>query len=341
MFGGKFGGGGPPHSRTAIQAQLHKRLSLNLLIQGAAAHTYVSAHHLVRDELEQLQPGLVRQYDRLAANLHLTQWLGDLFLFLGRPKRFWKRIGRPDHPFHGHAFLTRHGSALARASFRDIRRRARKLNSSGVPGVHSAELLWMLGRMLTRERRHTAELEALCVKATAQIWGIDPARLSGSLTQDVEFGNLHEPKTRSGRMLRSAAAGYGGVVRTAKGFQVVAKAWTWPLLAHELTKGTAELVCLHGLNRLDDLTYDLVTAEADRIEHEIWMIQAGGELWRKFLAAVPKIPGRAQALAEALMHVARMEPDQLEQFLFDLMEHPLTARATLCDAFDAMGDSTE
>jgi hypothetical protein len=318
-----------------LQAQLHKRFSLNLLIQGAAAHTYVTAHHLVRDELERVQPGIVRLYDKLAVNLHLSQWLGDMFLFLGRPGTFWKNVSKPGHPFYGHAFLMKHGPALARAAYEKTVRRAKKVHTPVLPGVQYAETVWLLGRTAVRERHHRPELESLCIRATSQMWGIEPERLTGRLTSQVEFGKLQVPETRTGRMLRAAAAGYGGVVRLNGRFQVVARAWIWPLLAHELTKGTAELVCLHGLAPLDDEAYTYVTDIADRIEHEIWMIQAGGELWRKFLAAIPRGVDGQNVLAHALMHVARMEPEMLGQFLMDLVEHPLTARGTLADLFES------
>ena len=77
-----------------------------------------------------------------------------------------------------------------------------------------------------------------------------------------------------------------------------------------------------------------MTGEADRIEHEIWMIQAGGELWRKFLAAIPDNASGESPLAETLMRVAQLDPQPLEQLMLDLVEHPLTARATLADMFD-------
>ena len=73
-----------------------------------------------------------------------------------------------------------------------------------------------------------------------------------------------------------------------------------------------------------------VKSSLDRIEHEIWMMQAGGELWRLFLSAVPS----ADLLADSLMHVARMDPEPLEQLMMDLVEHPLTAKATIADFFD-------
>ena len=110
-------------------------------------------------------------------------------------------------------------------------------------------------------------------------------------------------------MLRGAAAGYSGVVRIEGELVVIAKAWIWPLLAHELVKGTAELVCLHGLNRLSDEIYAPVVAEADKIEYEIRLMQAGAELWKRLLAAMP--PGGV--ISEALMRLAMLEPAQLDQ----------------------------
>jgi hypothetical protein len=55
-----------------LQEQINKRLTLNLLIQGAAAHSFITAHHLVRDELENVQPGLTRIYDRAVVMMHLN-----------------------------------------------------------------------------------------------------------------------------------------------------------------------------------------------------------------------------------------------------------------------------
>ncbi len=208
--------------------------------------------------------------------------------------------------------------------------RARQKGVSAVPGIQYGQTFWLLMRTVLKERHRHRQLEALAIKATCQIWGIDANRLTGTITNSVEFGKLQTPLTRGGRILRGAAAGYGGVKRINGQFHVMARAWMWPLLAHELTKGTAELVCLHGFNEIDDNTWKYITHEADRIEHEIWMMQAGGELWRLFLAAIPG----DQSMPEALMHVARLDPEPLEQLMMDLVEHPLTARATIADFFD-------
>lgn len=90
-------------------------------------------------------------------------------------------------------------------------------------------------------------------------------------------------------------------------------------------KGTAELVCLHGLNQLSDELYQHVMYEADRREFEPWMLQTGGELWRRFLAVLPE----GRPLAEILMHVARLPPDSLEALVRAVIEEPEWARELL------------
>ncbi len=258
------------------KAQLNKRFSLNLLIQGAASHTYLTAHHLVAQKLESINPGLVRLYDKMAINVHLSQWIGDLVFAVGFPGKFWGSITQPDHPFSGHPFLVKHGEGLSLESRRHTIQRAREKHVSATPGIQYAQTFWLLGRTVMKEKRHRGVLARAAEQATSQIWGIDRRRLSGRITGNVEFGDLQTPTTKAGKILRNAAAGYGGVRKVGNTMQVHARAWMWPLLAHELTKGTAELICLHGLNQLDDDIYQYVTREADRIEHEIWMMQAGG-----------------------------------------------------------------
>jgi len=326
----------PEWDELAIQQKINKRLTLNLLIQGVAAHTYVTAHHLVRDEIDALHPGLIKWYDKLSVNLHLSQWLSEFFLFMGRPSKFWKTVDRPDHPFHRHPFLKKYGGELSRAAYQWTVRRARTKQLSALPGVQNASALWLLWKVLKIEAQHKQELTNLCVRAICDAWKFDPARLSARLTPDVEFGNLPVPESRLGRLLKSCAAGYSGVQRQPDGsLHVIAKAWTWPLLAHELAKGIAELICLHGINHWDEDSYQYVVQQTDKIEYEIWMIQAGGELWRKFLELVPKNTMLENPLATSLMHVARLPPEPLEQFMMDLMEFPLTAKATLADLVEA------
>ena len=97
---------------------------------------------------------------------------------------------------------------------------------------------------------------------------------------------------------------------------VVAHAVVWQVLTHELVKGTAELICLHGLNQLSDDTYQRVMHAADRLDLEPWMLQSGGELWRRFLAA---IPGN-RTVAQVLMDLARLSPAKLESRIAEIIE---------------------
>src|SRR3954449_3975067 len=98
-----------------LAAQINKRLTLNLLIQGSAQHAFLTSHYLVRDELAQLDPLLLDLYDKFAIAGFIQYWCGMSVLIQGRPEKFWDRIRQPDHPFANHPFLVRHGAALAAA----------------------------------------------------------------------------------------------------------------------------------------------------------------------------------------------------------------------------------
>lgn len=302
--------------------QTNKRLTLNLLIQGAAVHTFLTAHHLVREELESIRPGLIRLYDRMAVSLLLNYCIGDIPLICGLPSRFWRRTHRETHPFHRHRLLSEYGGELWRLSKQDLVARSRRHGVIPVPGLHYVQMFWLFARVAWAERRHRQQLAELALKATSLIWGIDQDRLEAKLTTDVAFGHIPQAKTPAGRIVQSGAIGYGGVQWRDGRFVVVAKSWVWPLVVHELVKGTAELVCLHGLNSLDDETYEQVTDEADQIEYETWMLQAGGEMWRQLLSALP----RDRPLAEMLMHIARLDPEPLERLMLAVAADPARAR---------------
>jgi hypothetical protein len=97
---------------------------------------------------------------------------------------------------------------------------------------------------------------------------------------------------------------------------VVARATNWQLLAKELVKGTAELICLHGLNQLSDDMYRRVTDATDRLEYEPWMLQSGGELWRRLLESIPD----DAVVARVLMHLARLPVQHLESTIAAVIE---------------------
>jgi hypothetical protein len=127
--------------------------------------------------------------------------------------------------------------------------------------------------------------------------------------------------------MRAAICGYSGVVRREGALLVAARARNWQLLAKELVKGTAELICLHGLNSLDDDTCRHVTRETDRLEYEPWMLQTGGELWRRLLPLMPD----GMPVAEVLMHLARLPATSLESLVLAVLESPNAARERLAE----------
>src|SRR4051794_9577939 len=99
-----------------LRGEINKRLTLNWLIQGAAQHAGMTAHHLVRDQLDALDPRLLRLYDQYALINLLQYWHADAALIFGRPSRFWRRAAsKRRHPFFAHPLLSKFGGMLAAA----------------------------------------------------------------------------------------------------------------------------------------------------------------------------------------------------------------------------------
>ncbi len=308
-----------------FEAEVNKRFTLNLLIQGAASHSFLTIHHLVRDDLNRINQKLLPHYDRVVLSVYIAQWIGDLVLFLGRPNRFWKRVAEPGQPFANHRLLTTHGKALADASWKHATARAREKGVSTVPGIQMAQSLKLVFQTFALEEGIEDELESIAKEAVSLMWNIPTDRMDAELTRTPAFGHIRTPRSLAGRLMREGAAGWSCVQQVDGRLQVVAKAWFWPLLAHELVKGTAELVCLHGLNQLADDVYDAVIETTDHIEYEVWMMQAGAELYRRWLKVIPA----GLPLADALMHVSRMDPDTLEHVMLATLEQPGAATAML------------
>ena len=64
-----------PDSLTTRQRQVvNKRLTLNLLIQGAAAHGHWKAHRLVSEQLQAINPILESTYDDMMLLSELSYW---------------------------------------------------------------------------------------------------------------------------------------------------------------------------------------------------------------------------------------------------------------------------
>ncbi len=316
-----------------LRDEINKRLTLNWLIQGAAQHAGMTFHHLVRDEIDALDPRLLRLYDQYALINLLQYWHGDAVLLFGWPPRFWKRAAsKRTHPFFAHPLLSRFGGMLAAAGRQRALERCEGKGLARVPFLFSVQAAGVVARLRASEAPHWSRLIELAKKPASLVWGIPIDRLDGDLTNKVVLGNSIPAKTVRGAILRAAVAGYGGVMRCDRSLIVVGRGTNWQLLAKELVKGTAELICLHGLNHLSDDTYQCVMDAADKIEFEPWMLQTGGELWRRLLALVPS----GRPIADVLMHLARLPAKSLEFLMLAVIEQPQRARELLA----ALGDES-
>jgi hypothetical protein len=289
--------------------EIQKRLTLNWLIQGAAQHAGLTLHHLVRDELNALDEELLPAYDEFALIVLLQYWRGMSVLFMGRPQRFWDRaVSDPAHAFFGHPLLSIYGGMLAEASKQHALNRCRERGYSMIPFVFSYRALALVKRIRTLEAPFRPQLVGLAKQTGAAVWGIPSERFDVELSKEMPIpADQIQAHNFQAQHLRSCVIGYSHVVREERQLIVSAKGITWQMMAKELVKGTAELICLHGLSQLQDRTYRRVIEAADRLEFEPWLLQSGGELWRRLLAALPS----GCSLARALMHLARLPSEEL------------------------------
>lgn len=313
------------NSNEHLLEEINKRLTLNLLIQGSAQHAFLTSHYLVRDELTAINPDLLRLYDQIALGGVVQYWCSEFVLTIGWPDRYWRRARRPRHPFSRHPLLLRHGLSLAQAAKERAYERCQSKRVSRIPLVFSLQFMKRILQTKFKEARHKRALVDLAKRATHQVWGIPRERLDGKLTMAVAFGRPRLPTTFSAVMLRAGVAGFGGVLEEGSEFRVVGRGWVWPILSHELVKGTVELICMHGLNELDPTTYQAVLKAGDRIEYEPWMLQAGSELWRQLLPLLPD----DRPVAEMVMHLARLPARSLERLMLAVIEDKSWARELL------------
>lgn len=309
---------------------VNKRLTMNILIQGAASHAHLSAHHLVREELDQIQTELVPLYDHAIAGATYAYWKGFLPIIMGRSSKFWLRMNKPKHPFFYHRFLRRHGLMLADQAFETAESRCLE---KGVPtGMYRHEFAIMkdILRIIELEKEHRSRLAELAKQTCEQIIGTPQNLMNATITETPAWGTVRRPKTLKGRVIKNLMVGWGGVDRIDGQLQVVAKAIVWPLLLHELVKGSLELICLHGMNDMSNEDFNIVMDYTEHLEYEVPMIQVGPEFYKRFLNVVPT----EQALAGCVMAVSLMEPIELEEFLFDMIEAPETATQTLANAIE-------
>jgi hypothetical protein len=314
-----------------LRGEINKRLTLNWLIQGAAQHAGMTFHHLVRDELDALDPRLLRLYDQYALINLLQYWHADAALLLGWPPRFWRRAGSdPRHPFFAHPLLSRFGGMLATEARRRALDRCKEKRVTRLPILFAFQVVHRVARLQAIEAPHRPKLVELAKKSTSTIWGIPTDRLDGDLGKPVPFGTPIRVRNFQAAVFSAAIVGLGGVVQRDDSLVVVGRGTNWQLLTKELVKGTAELICLHGLSDLSDDTYRDVVDAADRIEFEPWMLQTGGELWRRLLEVVPE----GRPMAHVLMCMARLPGKSLQSLMRAVIEQPEWARELLAKLRD-------
>jgi hypothetical protein len=316
-----------------LREEINKRFTLNWLIQGAAQHAGMTFHHLIRDQLNAIEPKLVRLYDQYALINLLQYWQPDGVLLIGWPPFFWWRAAHSRlHPFFAHPLLSRFGGLLAKESRRRARERCKEKRLTAIPFLFSFQGLYVMLRLFSLEVRHQRQLVELARETASTVWGIPSDRLDAALVfrnLGAHLGDQIPVRSIRGAVFRSAVCGFGSVECRGDRLIVVSRGTNWQLVAKELVKGTAELICLYGLNTLDEETYTAVVNAADRIEYEPWMLQTGGELWRRLLAVLP--PG--VPLAVALMRLARLPAKPLQDLIAAVIERPQSARLLLDELF--------
>ena len=324
-------GAGTAMTDDELRGEINKRLTLNWLIQGAAQHAGMTFHHLVRDELDALDPRLLLLYDQYALINLLQYWQVEGVLLLGWPPWFWRRAGsNPRHPFFEHPLLSRFGGILAAAAKRRALDRCKEKRVTRIPVLFAFQTLNLVAHLKAIEAPHRPKLVELAKKSASTIWGIPTERLDADLGKPTPFGTPIRIRNFQGAIFHASLVGLGGVVQRDDSLVVVARGTNWQLLTKELVKGTAELICLHGLNDLSEDTYRQVMDATDRIDYEPWMLQTGGELWRRLLEVVPD----GRPMANVMMCMARLPPKSFESLMLAVIEQPEWARELLAKLTD-------
>ncbi len=103
--------------------------------------------------------------------------------------------------------------------------------------------------------------------------------------------------------------------------EVKATGTIFPSLVHELIKGTMELLSMHGLDKLSEEELQTIYDQADSFKDEQWLIQIGGELWRKFIKALPKNISIANVIAE----FNKQSPEIVHDIIEKVISNPTEA----------------
>jgi len=99
---------------------------------------------------------------------------------------------------------------------------------------------------------------------------------------------------------------------------VEAKAWIFPLLVHELIKGSMELAASNwGEGHLDFEEQKYVIDRADTVEGEIWGMRLGPGMWEKFVSC---IDADDYGLKQWLFHeLSKLPADKFHKFMKEIL----------------------
>ena len=118
--------------------------------------------------------------------------------------------------------------------------------------------------------------------ADLQYWLI-PASLGGGAIGGKEEIKWEKPKTEEGEE-ESPEEDEENVKKEPV---VVAKAWIFPLLVHELIKGVMELAAIGwGKGHMTPDEQKYVISKADTTANELWGLRLGPGMWEKFLECI-------------------------------------------------------
>ena len=165
-----------------LRDEINKRLTLNWLIQGAAQHAGMTFQHLVRKELDALDPRLVRLYDQYALINLLQRWHLGGILAHGLPQWFWWRAATSRrHPFSAHPILSRYGGMLAKVSRQRAHARCWEKRFAALPVLFSYHALFVIANLRIFEAPHYLALVELAKQTASSVWGIEIDRLDANL----------------------------------------------------------------------------------------------------------------------------------------------------------------
>lgn len=121
--------------------------------------------------------------------------------------------------------------------------------------------------------------------ADFQYWVIPDTMMTGQVggVEKIDWRKAEKPKNRDEEEdMEDANIEEGDEIPV-----VVAKAWIFPLLVHELIKGALELAAINWADgHLDFDEHKEVIEKADTDEGEIWGMRLGPGMWEKFLDCI-------------------------------------------------------